>query len=737
MEYLRDYILSLMHKSAYRPMTMKDLVEHFTIPRPKRDRFAAIIEQLTDAGEIILIKGKRYGLPKKLNLVVGKLSVHPDGFGFVAPEEGGDDVFIKGRELNTAMHGDKVVARLEHLRRGERREGRVIRIMERAQQTVVGRFERYSTYGYLTPYDPRLVTDIWIPLKASMDAQTGAMAVAEIVNYASRNRTPEGRIVEVLGPAEDRGVDELVVIRKYGLPHEFAAAAQKEARAVPALVEEKDLRRRVDMRNTFTVTIDGETAKDFDDAVSLELSDKQTYHLWVHIADVSHYVRPGSALDEEARARGTSVYFPGTVIPMLPEELSNGICSLNPRVDRLAFTVFMEVDRQGQVVRYDFLETVIKSDARMTYTQVRDILEGTGKVPAPLPPGAAERFRLMAELAEKLRKARMKKGSIDFDLPVAEIVLDLQGRIQEVVRSERNVAHRLIEEFMLAANRTVASYATRLELPFVYRVHEKPSDEKIEFFRRFVANFGHYLPEGKIPPLALAQLLSGLEGKREAPVINNLLLRSLKQARYSEVNSGHFGLAFDDYTHFTSPIRRYPDLLVHRMLKTIIRQGRYGEALASELEATLPALTIHCSERERVAVDAEREIVQIKKTRFMLEKVGEEYDGFITGVTTFGVFVELADFMIEGLAHVSSLEDDYYVFDEETQTLRGEHTRRSFRVGDAVRVRVAKVNLERRQIDFALLPGSGTIAPAGASPKAAAKRRKTPGAVRGRTRRGK
>ncbi len=735
MEYLRDYILNLMRKSAYRPMTMKELIQHFSIPRNKRERFTAIIEQLTGTGEIILLKGKRYGLPKKLNLVVGKLSVHPDGFGFVIPEEGGDDVYVKGRDLNTALHGDKVVVRRELPHHGERPEGRVIRILERAQSQVVGRFERYSTYGYLTPYDPHLVTDIWIPLKNSMGAETGQMAVAEIVNYASRNRTPEGRILEILGAAADQGVDEAVVIRQYSLPHTFAAAVQKEAKAVVRQVEEKDLRRRVDLRDSFTVTIDGETAKDFDDAVTLELSGKQTYHLWVHIADVSHYVRPGSALDEAARERGTSVYFPGMVIPMLPEELSNGICSLNPDVDRLAFTVFMEVDRLGQVVRYDFLETIIRSSARMTYTQVRDILAGTGVPPAGLPSDAPGRFRLMAELADKLRKARMRKGSIDFDLPEAEIILDLRGRIQDVLRSERNMAHRIVEEFMLAANRTVASYVSRLELPFIYRVHEKPADEKIDFFRRFVGNFGYYLPEGKITPVVLSQLVSDLEGKREAPVISHLLLRSMKQARYAEVNIGHFGLAFDDYTHFTSPIRRYPDLMVHRLLKTIIRQGRFGEQFATELEATLPPLTAHCSERERVAMDAEREIVQIKKTRFMMEKVGEEYDGFVTGVTTFGVFVELADFMVEGLVHVSSLEDDYYQFDEETQALRGEHTRRAFRVGDQVRVRVAKVNLERRQIDFALLSSSGGIVPESAARTVTGKRR--PGPVKRSTRRRK
>ncbi len=709
---MREYILNLMRKSAYRPMTLKDLIQHFDIPRGKRDNFREVLEELTAAGEIILIKGKRYGLPTKMNLAVGRLAVHPDGFGFVTPEEGGSDVFVKGRELNTAMHGDKVVVRLEAGGRDGKSEGRVIRILERARDRIVGRFEKFSAYGYLTPYDPRLTTDIYIPIKNSLGAETGQMAVAEIVNWASRNRTPEGRIVEILGTAEDPGVDEAVVIRQYGLPHEFHQRTRREAREVPHAVEEHDAKKRMDLRHLFTVTIDGETAKDFDDAVSIELSPKKTYHLWVHIADVSHYVRPGTALDEEARERGTSVYFPGMVLPMLPEQLSNGICSLNPKVDRLAFTVFMELDRAGQVIRYDFFESVIESRGRMTYTQVRDILRGEAEPLRGLPPEAGEKFRLMHEAAGKLRAQRMRKGSIDFDLPEAEIILDLRGRIQDVLRSERNEAHRLIEEFMLAANRTVAAYVSRLELPFVYRIHDEPDQEKMDFFRRFVGNFGYWLPEGKAKPGDLSRLVADLEGKTEAKLINSLLLRSMKQARYAAENAGHFGLAFEDYTHFTSPIRRYPDLIVHRLLKEILRQGAHVPA-ADRADGDLARLAGHCSERERVAMEAEREIVQLKKIRFIKDKVGEEFDGFVTGATSFGFFVELAEFMVEGLVHVSSLADDYYVFDQETQSLVGEHNRRAFRVGDAVRVRVENVSLERRRVDFALISSSGGTAPAG------------------------
>jgi ribonuclease R len=707
MKYLREYILNLMRKSAYRPMTLKELVQHFDIPRRDRESFTDVINELTQRGEIILISQNRYGLPRKMGLKVGRLSVHPDGFGFVAPEEGGEDVFIKTKELNTAMHGDRVVARVEHALRGQRQEGRVIQILERARTQVVGRFERFSAYGYVTPYDPRLTSDIYVPARASLDAETGQMVVAEITSWSSRNRTPEGRVVEVLGSPEDPGVDEAVVARHYRLPAVFSPETREAARGVPQEVRPKDRQGRVDLRDLFTVTIDGETARDFDDAVSLELSSKKTWHLWVHVADVGHYVLPGSPLDRDARERGTSVYFPGTVIPMLPEELSNGICSLNPRVERLAVTVFMEIDRAGHVLRSDFLETVIRSDARLTYGQVRDVVEGREEPPEGLPDDTPLRLRRMAELAEVLRQARLRRGSIDFDLPEAEILLDLRGRITDIIRAERNLAHRLIEEFMLAANRTVAAYMRRMELPFLYRVHDEPEEEKMELFRRFAAGFGYLLPEGRVRPVDLSRLMQEVEGKPEAKAVNNLLLRSMKQAVYSPECTGHFGLAFDDYAQFTSPIRRYPDLVCHRLVKAVIRQGSCPAALQAEMEATLPALAEQCSASERTAMEAEREIVLLKKIRFMKDRVGEEFRGFITGVASFGIFVEPVEVMVEGLVHVSSLGDDYYLFDEETQSLVGQHTRRTFRVGDAVTIRVARVDQERRQIDFQLLADDG------------------------------
>ncbi len=698
---MRREVLEALGRDAATPLSKRDIRNCCASGGASTNCWSRPSRSWPRAGEILLIKGSRYGLPKRMNLVVGRLTGHPDGYGFVRPEEGGgEDVMVRQREMNTALHGDRVVVRVEHSGRGARREGRVIRILERGVARVVGRIERTGDHAWLTPTDPRLTTDIHIPAHGlTPDAQTGRMAVARIVDFAARTRTPEGEIVEVLGEEGDPGVDEAVVIRTHGLPHEFGAEARREASHVPRTVTAAEAAGREDRRDRFIVTIDGETARDFDDAVGLETAPDGTRLLEVHIADVSHYVRPGTAIDREAVERGTSVYFPGMCIPMLPEELSNGICSLNPGEDRLAFAAFMTIDKAGRVTASRFGRTVIRSAARMTYTRVREIVEGRDQGDG-LPPGAVEHFRRLAALAEQMRRLREADGSIDFDLPEPQIELDLRGRITDIFRSERTVAHRLIEEFMLAANRAVAGRLADLERPVLYRIHEEPNAEKLLLFARFAEGLGDPLPKGKkITPLALSKLMRQVEGKPEAPVLNNLLLRSLPQARYSEENVGHFGLAFDRYTHFTSPIRRYPDLVVHRVLAAML--GDAGGVAYKREE--LHVLGGHCSDRERAAVEAEREIVQVKKVRFLAERVGEEYDGFVVGVASFGIFVELVDHMVDGLVHVSSLEDDYYLFDEETQTLRGEHNGRTFRMGDKLRVRVESVSLERRRIDFRLV----------------------------------
>jgi ribonuclease R len=707
MAYLKDHVLSLMRKSAYRPMTMKELVGRFNVPADQKREFRNLIKELCESGDVVLVKGKRYGLARKMNLVTGILQASREGFGFVTPETGegkkGEDIFVKARNMGGAMHGDMVLVRLEHFRKGRSPEGSVIRIVRRAHTLVVGKLEKYPGYGYVVPADHRITQDIYVPLRSLGKAENSQMVVVEIVNYPTRKRNPEGVIVEVLGFDGDPGVAEDVITHQYELPHTFSRKTRKEVTGIPGEIPARALKGRLDLRGNLTVTIDGESARDFDDAISIRLSPKSTYLLWVHVADVSHYVPAGSALDQDAFERGTSVYFPGRVIPMLPEELSNGICSLNPDEDRLSFTVFAEFSRQGKVLRHDFFETVIRSDARLTYGQVAEALEGDSAAKLPDIPELLPALGQMRDLAGKLQAMRRKRGSIDFDLPEAEILLDLRGNIREICRAERNIAHRIIEEFMIAANETVAGYFHWLKVPGLYRVHEKPEDDSLASYAEFAAGFGHRFPSPHaIQPKVLSDYLAGLKGLPEERVLNQVLLRSMKQARYSMENIGHFGLASANYTHFTSPIRRYPDLVIHRLLRELLRRGRFSPEREEELIQSLPETASHSSERERVATDAEREVLNLKKVEFMADKTGESFDGFITGIAPFGFFVELKDFLVDGLVHVSTLGDDYYSYSEENRSLVGEHTKKIFRLGDPVRVRLEEVDRERRQIDFVL-----------------------------------
>jgi ribonuclease R len=709
MEYLKDHLLNLMRKSAYRPMTMKDLIRRFDVPAEDRAAFKKLIAQLCEKGDVVLVTGKRYGLAQKMNLVTGRLIAHPDGFGFVRAEEAeGEDIFIKARGMGSAMHGDLVLARLDSSATGRSPEGSIVRILKRAHTTVVGRLERFPGYGYVIPADHRLTRDIYISLRNMGDTENNQMVVAEIVTYPSRKRNPEGKIVEVLGTDRDPGVAEEVIVHQHDLPHTFLKKTLQEVSRIPNAVAPRHIKGRLDLRKKLTVTIDGETARDFDDAVSIELSPKSTYLLWVHVADVSHYVAEGSSLDAEAFERGTSVYFPGRVLPMLPEALSNGICSLNPNEDRLAMTVFMECSRQGKVLRHDFFETAIRSHARLTYRQVAQALQDDSEEGLPAVPDLLPALRLMRELALKIQALRRKRGSIDFDLPEAEILLDLRGNITDICRAERNIAHRIIEEFMISANETVAGYFHWLKVPAIYRVHEKPDADKLAAFAEFSSGFGHRFPAPHtIHPKIMGDFLASLHDLPEEKILTQVLLRSMKQAVYSMENSGHFGLASSTYTHFTSPIRRYPDLVVHRLLRELLRRGRFSPGREEELVQALPEVAAHSSERERVAVEAEREVVSLKKAEFMEDKTGEVFDGFITGVAPFGFFVEPLDYMVEGLVHVSRLQDDYYTYQEEQQALVGEHTKKIFRLGDQLKVRLDKVDREKRRIDFVLVPEKG------------------------------
>jgi ribonuclease R len=701
-----EQLLTLIRDKVNHPATPRELLQRLAIPREQRATVRRLLKELVSAGELIETRGNRYGLPDLMNLVVGRVETNPRGFGFVVPDRAIDgtsgDIFIAGSNLNQAVHGDRVVARIEHAR-GDRVEGRIVRILERGSSRIVGRYDvDESGMGFLVPFDRRVIVDVLIPEGDRGDARRGDMVVVEITRWPTPTRTPLGRVIEVLGDIEEPGVDTEIIIRKYGINDRHGDEAVAEAERLGTVVSAKDVRGRTDFRPITTVTIDGETARDFDDAITIEKLPNGNYWLGVHIADVAHYVAEGSALDEEAYERGTSVYFPERAGHMFPSELATGLCSLNPHVDRLVQSCLMEIDRRGDVVRHEFHDGVIHSDARMTYTDVNAILtehdQETTKKYKPL----VGMFETMQELFEILNARRRRRGSIDFDLKEPYIVLDDQGLVEDIIAAERNVAHRIIEEFMLVANETVAAWLDEQDVPTLYRIHEEPDPLKVEEFEEFVSTLGYSLaaPAGAIRPRHFQKLVERIQGKPEEKPIAFLMLRTMQKARYEPTNEGHFGLAAESYTHFTSPIRRYPDLVVHRSL----REARHGmpQERREELAEDLPEVARHTSERERRATDAERELVQWKKVRFMADKVGDEFDGYITGVAAFGLYVELIDHFVEGMVHVSTMADDYYRFVERAHIMRGENTGRVYRLGDRVRVQVIKVDMERRQVDLGL-----------------------------------
>ena len=703
MELTRDDILKLMQDKAYRPLLLKELIGLFNVSRKERPVFKEMIGDMLEKGLIVKIRGDRYGLPGKMNLITGVLQGHPDGYGFVKSDlEGEADLFVPKRNMMGAMHNDRVVARIESADRGGRLEGRIIRILERFHSRIVGRFERGKNFGFVIPSDRKISHDIYISPKLFNKAKDGDVVVAKIITYPQKTRNPEGEIIKVLGRSSTPGIDTGMIIEEYELPTEFPEDVITEAKALPGEVAESMLKERVDLRSLKTVTIDGERAKDFDDAVSIERLPDGRFRLWVHIADVSYYVPWGSELDNESYNRGTSVYLPDRVIPMFPERLSNHICSLNPREDRLTLTAEMMFDGNGNRINYKIYESVINSNERMTYTAVKEILEDEDSKIISRYSDLIETFHLMRELCLKLRAKRMGRGSIDFDLPEPEIILDLQSKTINIVRSERNIAHQIIEEFMLAANETIAQHMGNKEIPFIYRVHESPDEDKIMEFNEFMEDLGYKFKLNHQQPKTFQRLLNKLEGKTEETLINQLLLRSMKQARYSTENIGHFGLASQHYTHFTSPIRRYPDLIVHRLIKEVSKNRRIKEERKSLLDAKLKDIAKHSSERERLSMEAEREVVELKKLEFMQDKIGSEYDGVISGVVAFGFFVELEDILVEGLVRVTSMYDDFYRFEERQHRLAGDRTDKVYRLGDKVRVRVDKVDMEKRKIDFIL-----------------------------------
>jgi ribonuclease R len=702
-----DEILRLITEKVHHPASARELAQLLRIPRDERNSFKRQIKALVANGQLLRIRGNRYGVAEKMDVVVGRLQTNPGGFGFVVPEDTeGErkDIFVAPPNLAEAMHGDRVVARVE--RQTERGlEGRIIRILQRSRDTVVGRFEvDDSGLGYVVPFDRRILTDIHVPTGQGGSAEAGEMVLVEITRWPTASRGPIGRVVEVLGRIDEPGVDTQIIIRKHGIPDSHSNESIQEANRLGGDVKERDLRGRTDFRPVTTVTIDGEHARDFDDAITVERLGNGNYWLGVHIADVSHYVKEGSALDEEAYQRGTSVYFPERAVHMFPSELATGLCSLNPHVDRLVQSCLMEVDRRGTVVRYEMHDGVINSDARMTYTAVNAIL--TDRDPETIAQYTAlvPMFELMHQLFEILNARRRRRGAIDFDLPETEVVLSEFGEIEAIIPSERNVAHRLIEEFMLLANETVASHLVAQDAPALHRVHEAPDVKKVEDFEEFITTLGYSLAAHghAVRPKHFQKLIDRMRGTPEERPIAALMLRTMQKARYDAASLGHFGLAAEHYTHFTSPIRRYPDLVVHRMLRAS-RQGEIADPRREELDEELPDVARHTSEMERRADEAERELLQWKKVRFMADKVGDEYHGYITGVAPFGLFVELIEHFVEGLVHISSMADDYYRFVEQQHTLRGENTKRVYRLGDKVLVQVVRVDMERRQVDLGLV----------------------------------
>jgi len=704
----RDQILTLMRERVHHPASIRELLQTLKIPREERPSFKRHLRSLVEAGDLVEIRGHRYGLPEKMDLHVGRLQTHPAGYGFVTPErplEAGGDIYVAGPHLGEAAHGDRVIARIERIKEGGRVEGRVIRVLERGSSRVVGRYGRDERgAGRVAPFDRRVLLDISIGAGEEGGAAPGEMVVVELTRWPTDARGAMGRVIRVLGDMDAPGVDTEIIIQKYGIPDLHSADSVAEAVGLGAAVSEADIRGRTDFRQVPTVTIDGEHARDFDDAITIERLANRHYRLGVHIADVSHYVREGTALDREALERGTSVYFPERAVHMFPAELATGLCSLNPRVDRLVQSCVMEIDARGRVVGSEFHDGVINSDERMTYTDVNGIL--TDRDPALLERYAplVPMFELMEELFHVLNDARRRRGSIDFDLHEAEVVVDDAGLVEDIIALERNVAHRLIEEFMLLANETVASYLDAAGAPALYRVHEPPDAVKVAKFEDFISGFGYGLGAtlSALAPQHFQKLVERIRGKPEEKPIAFLMLRTMQKARYAPANLGHFGLAAASYTHFTSPIRRYPDLVVHRAL----RAARFVALTPAEREDALedlPDLARHTSEMERRAEEAERELLQWKKVKFMADKVGDEFEGYVTGVSAFGLFIELIEHFVEGLVHVSTMADDYYRFMENGHMLYGEQTRKTYRLGDKLKVQVVRVNMELRQIDLGLV----------------------------------
>ena len=702
----RQIILDFMREKAYKPMTAEELMKVFDIPKSDIKSFQRLLEQMERDGEVYHTKSNLYGVPERMDLVVGHLQGHQRGFGFVIPEDiEREDVFISSENLNGAMHNDKVIARINKKSGGKKVEGEIIRILERANTTVVGNFERSTHFGFVVPDDRRVSSDIFVPKEEFNGAKEGQKVIVEITRWPEKRRNPEGKIVRVLGHAGDPGVDIAGIIYQHDLPEDFPAEVLAQANAIPMDIPAEEIARRRDIRKWRTFTIDGEDAKDFDDAVSIERIGERMVRLGVHIADVTYYVREGTPLDQEALVRGTSIYLVDRVIPMLPQRLSNGICSLVPHEDRLTMSCVMDIDLiEGNVQSYEIFESVINSNERLTYTKVRQMLVDKDEELRQQYSHIIGDLELMEQLCWSLRNMRMRRGAIDFNFGESKVKLDSNGKVTDIVKVERSVAEMMIEEFMIKANEVVSEDMYWKQIPFIYRVHDKPDTQKLVDFNEFIHNFGYHIKgiQNEIHPRQLQEIIEKATGTMEEHVISTVLLRSMKQAKYGTIPIGHFGLANDFYSHFTSPIRRYPDLQIHRIIREVLINGTLSAKRIEQLEEHLVYVSEHSSVQERKAMDAERESIDLKKVEYMVDKVGMQFDGLISGVLSFGFFVELPN-SVEGLVRVSRLADDYYHFHEDHYALIGERTGKTYRLGDKVRVEVVRANLDEREIDFVVV----------------------------------